>query len=189
MFKSPVKVYFVLILLAIVAGASQCKEIIIGPNFGAVPKISYRRYDVKRNIIEPKLGNRVDELILVIHFEDGDGDLGLTSDDRENNPRFKLRNPDGTFNDYYYNYFATAERRINGQFVEINQGVPFTGAFPPLKPDGKPGPIEGELEYSLFFPLVDTPPNDTLRFSIQIVDRALNLSNQVTTELVVINQR
>jgi hypothetical protein len=128
-------------------------------------------------------------VILVVHFEDGDGDLGLTSEDRQNNPRYQQNKPDGNPNIYYYNYFVTVERRVNGQFVEADAAIPTSGAFPPLKPDGKPGPIEGDLEYSLIFPLLSSPPNDTLRFKIQIVDRELRESNIITTDPIVINAR
>jgi hypothetical protein len=191
MFKRPVKIPFLLLLLVVMLTAVRCEsviDIIKGPNFSNIPKIEPRPPRIYRNIID-QLGNRADSVILVLHFEDGDGDLGLTSDDRQNNPKFQQNNPDGTPNRYWNNYFAEVERKVNGEFVPANAGVPFSGAFPPLKPDGKPGPIEGELEYSLLFPLSSSPPNDTLRFRIQIVDRERQESNVIQTEPIVVNPR
>jgi hypothetical protein len=188
MLKNPVNIYSIFLLLAIIAGAVSCK-LITGPDFDNAPQIKPKPHRLYENRIDSRLGNRIDSLVLVLHFQDGDGDLGLTSEDRQNNPKYQQFTADGTPNDYYYNYFVTVERRVNGQFVKAYADVPFSGAFPPLKPDGKPGPIEGDLEYSLIFPLFSSPPNDTLRFNIQIVDRELRRSNSITTDPVVINAR
>jgi hypothetical protein len=188
MLRFPVKLYFVLLLLAIIAGASQCKEIIVGPDFSLRPTIEFRRNVVDRGALDPVLGNRVDKLTIVIHFEDGDGDLGLTSEDRQTE-KFQQTNPDGTPNKYYFNYYASILRKVNGSFVRDEASVPYSGAFPPLKPDGKPGPIEGELEYSILFPLLSTPPNDTVKFEIFIIDRDLKESNTILTDEVVLNRR
>jgi hypothetical protein len=188
MFKSPVTIHFILLLLGMVVSAVGC-ELITGPDFDVIPKIEPRPSKVFYNIIDSRLGNRVDSVIVVLHFEDGDGDLGLTSEDRQSNPKFQQNNADGTPNRYYYNYFARVFRKVNGEFVDANAGVPFSGAFPPLKPDGKPGPIEGELEYSLLFPLSSSQPNDTLRFEIQIVDKELHESNIILTDPIVVNPR
>lgn len=188
MSKRPVKIHFILLLIAIALSAVRC-DLITGPDFPPEPKITPRPSRVYYNVIEGRLGNRVDSVVVVLHFEDGDGDLGLTSEDRQNNPRYQQNNPDGTSNKYYYNYFAKVYRKVDGEFTDANAGVPFSGAFPPLKPDGKPGPIEGELEYSLLFPLSSSLPNDTIRFEIQIVDRELRESNIILTELIVVNPR
>lgn len=179
---------FVIALFVTVLGLGSC-EIIKGPNFSNTPKISFKEFKVWRNYIESKLGNRVDSVVIVINFEDGDGDLGLTSEDRDTNPIYKQFKADGTPNKYWNNYFAKAFRKVNGTFVEASSEVQFSGAFPPLKPDGKPGPIEGELEYGLYFPLSESPVNDTLLFEVQIVDKALNESNIIRTGEVVINPK
>ncbi|MDO1451342.1 hypothetical protein Q0590_34020 [Rhodocytophaga aerolata] len=182
---------FLLLLLTIIS-CNPIKELIHGPTFDLVPKITPKPGRIYPNIIDSQLGNRVDSLILVLHFEDGDGDLGLSSDDRETNPHFRQYNPDGSENKYWYNYFAKAYRKVNGQFVEVIIGaksVTYSGAFPPLKADGKPGPIEGDLEYSIYYPLKSTPANDTVRFEIQLVDRALNESNIILTEPMIVNRK
>ena len=127
--------------------------------------------------------------MIVIKFRDGDGDLGLTSEDR-NNPPYQLLNPDGTPNRYYYNYFVQVFRKTKGVFNEINFDFPYC-SFLPLRTDGKTGPIEGDLEYGVapFYlnsPLFPQPANDTLKFRIQIIDRALNESNIIETDEVII---
>jgi hypothetical protein len=90
-------------------------------------------------------------------------------------------NADGTRNRFHYNYFVKVFRKENGTFQELNLGeFSYSGAFMPLRTDDKLGPIEGDLEYGVapFFHSF-TPPNDTLKFQIQIADRALNESNSI----------
>src|SRR3712207_3676485 len=100
--------YSFILLIASIVSCNPIKELIHGPTFDIVPKITPKAGRIYPNIIESQLGNRVDSLILVLHFEDGDGDLGLTSDDRETNPLYRQKNPDGSENKYWYNYFAKA---------------------------------------------------------------------------------
>lgn len=184
---------FILLLTSIgILSCHPIKELVNGPSFDIVPKITPKPGRIYPNRIESQLGNRVDSLILVLHFQDGDGDLGLTSDDRETNPKYMQKHPDGSENKYWYNYFAKAYRKVNGKFVEViigEKSVTYSGAFPPLKTDGKPGPIEGDLEYSIYYPLKSTPANDTVRFEIQLVDRALNESNIILTEPMIVNRK
>jgi hypothetical protein len=65
--------------------------------------------------------------------------------------------------------------------------VPLSGYFPLLKIDEKPGPLEGTLSYTIQFFHSFTRKNDTLRFDIQIKDRAGNLSNVTETEPIIVN--
>ncbi len=170
------------------SGFSSC-GILDGPNFSNTPSISFDRFDIKRNHTDKKLGNRVDSITIIINFKDGDGDLGLTSTDRTDNPEFQQFLADGTPNRYWYNYFVRVFRKTKGEFAEFFPNPSFSGAFPPLKPDGKPGPIEGDLEYGLSFPLFSSPANDTLQFEIQIADKKKNESNIIRTPEIIINPK
>jgi hypothetical protein len=93
---------------------------------------------------------------------------------------------------------------VNYELVQFpTAGITFNGRFPVLKPDGKAGPIEGDLHYSI--PIEFPPdltneryilPGDTLRFDIFIYDRGEqggrqnpNRSNQITTEEVIVLKR
>jgi hypothetical protein len=117
---------------------------------------------------------------------------------------------------FRYNYHITAFKRLgeddegNPNFVPVQfptAGITFNGRFPVLKPDGQPGPIEGDLQYSIpiEFPQDLTNenyilPGDTLRFDIHIYDRddqsaannrsrKPNKSNEITTGEVIVLKR
>jgi hypothetical protein len=149
-----------------------------------------------------------DSLIITISFRDGYGDLGL-------GPYDTLAPFDQE--PFRYNYHITAFKKLGvddegrPNFVPVEfptAGITFNGRFPILKPDGKPGPIEGDLNYSIpiEFPQDFTNeryilPGDTLRFDIFIYDRGEqdaarnngtrnpNRSNQITTGEVVVLKR
>ncbi len=178
----------ILLTLALV----NCTE----PKFPDTPFINFKGI---RSIPRPNK----DSLIITISFRDGYGDLGLGPYDTiapfDQEP-------------YRYNYHITAYKRLgrNDQ-GEVNYepvqfptpGITFNGRFPVLKPDGKAGPIEGDLDYSIpiEFPLDLSNeryilPGDTLRFDIFIYDRGErggrqnpNRSNTITTEEVIVLKR
>jgi hypothetical protein len=69
----------------------------------------------------------------------------------------------------------------------------YNGAFPhpTATTDSKAAPIKGTLTYApIAFGLGDIfQPGQTVRFEITIADRALNLSNTITTDSIVIQPR
>lgn len=162
-------------------------EIVNGPDFSNVPDISFNSFE--KAIVEDALGNAQERLTVIVDFQDGDGDLGLTPEQRQNDPKFQEQDANGQPNKYYYNYFVRVFRKQNGVFTEFFPTPSYSGAFPVLKPDGKAGPIEGDIQYDILFPTLSSPPNDTLKFEIFIADRALQDSNTIETEEVVINQQ
>ena len=101
-----------------------------------------------------------DRLVLYIQYQDGDGNLGTSDPDR--NSIFvqdsRLQNPDA-----YY--------------------------LPPLAPENATISIEGnfELELSPIF-LLGNSDQETCIFSITVVDRAGNTSNEIQTPEVVIRR-
>ena len=170
-----IKALFVLtVLLAVVLYGCEL------PIFSEVPFITFKG-------IRPTNKEVADTLVLTITFRDGDGDLGISGQDSTAD----------------FNYFIEAEKKLDGEFkpVVLPQFTPgvnntFNGRFPILKPDGQPGPIEGDLDYTIG--LIEPPdltnelyimPYDTLRFNIYIVDRANHQSNQITTSEIVVLKR
>lgn len=168
------------------------------PKFPDAPFITFK------SISPPFRLASKDSVIITISFRDGYGDLGLGSGDTL--PPFKT-------GIYSYNYYITAYKRLgrNDQgevnYVPVefpSPDITFNSRFPLLKPDGQPGPIEGDLFYSvpIEFPLDLTNeryilPGDTVRFEIYIYDRGEqdfsrngsrnpNRSNIVTTDEVVV---
>ena len=120
-----------------------------------------------------------DKGILAISFTDGDGDMGLNTE--ETSP------PYDTSSIYYYNFFITYFEKQNGEFVEVE--LPFTNnsRIPLLNSSGKDKPLKGKIEIELFINNY-TSPFDTIRFDVFVVDRALNHSNTITTPDIVIDK-
>lgn len=119
---------------------------------------------------------------LTLHFQDGDGDLGLNTDD--------IYSPFDTASVYYYNLFIDYYKKIDGQFRKIEfEAVTFNQRFPRLSND-VPESIEGDLYVDL--PVNSLDPStqyDTIKFSCYIVDRALHVSNTVETTPLVVKKR
>jgi len=159
--------------------ASCLKE----PDFSDVPSISFGGFDHRILTSPDRLGNRVprDSVVVLVDFRDGDGDLGITTEEFQGKgePRLKGVN----------NYIVSVLRKTRTGFVEVFPQVPFNSFYPPLKPDGRRGPIEGTLRFSQIFFSDPTKPKqvrDTLRFKIKILDRALNQSNVIETDTIIV---
>jgi hypothetical protein len=146
------------------------------PAFNTSPNIEFK--GIKKLIILDQFsGAAKDSLIISIKFQDGDGDLGL---DETQKPDAIAKND--------YNYIIRLFRKKNGSFNEIISTVPYSGFFQKLRNDGKTGPIEGVLDYSLDFFHPSIPKKDSLKFQIYIKDRAGNSSNTVESNVVVLNE-
>lgn len=116
---------------------------------------------------------------LVLHFQDGDGDIGLNEDDV--NPPFD------TASVYHYNFFIDYYKKINGDFQLIEfDGVTFNQRIPRLS-ESVPESIEGDISIILDINSYDLSTQyDTIKYRCYIVDRALHQSNVVeTSELIV----
>lgn len=145
------------------------------PEFDAVPEISFQR--IQREIrVDQFTGANKDSVIISVGFRDGDGDLGLNESEKAL--------AEARLN---YNYLVRVFRRRNGRFQEFIPFLPYSGYFPRLRNDNRLGPIEGTLDYSIDFPHPFTLRNDSLKFEIQVQDRAGNFSNIIETEVVVLN--
>jgi len=109
-------------------------------------------------------------------FTDGDGDLGLSPGDTL-----------GDFHKdsmYYHNIFVRYFEKQNGQYVEYVPVFPFHSRFGNLTPTGGDKSLQGIMDVGVFA----NPASlfDTVRYEIFIVDRALNHSDTITTEDIVL---
>jgi hypothetical protein len=139
-----------------------------------VPRIEFRRFE--------KIDNGLaydDKGILTIGFTDGDGDLGLGSNE--------IYPPYDTGSMYYYNFFITYYEKQQGEFVAVD--LPFTNhsRFPILNTSGSDKPLRGEISIELFINNFSSP-YDTIRFDAFITDRALNHSDTITTPPILIQK-
>ena len=105
--------------------------------------------------ISPTTINEFDEVIITIKYTDGDGDLGF--EDADDNSIYVTDNRAGIVNEFHLG---------------------------PIAPIGQAIVIEGNLPINLENVLLlnENQSTEQANFSIQIKDRAGNLSNIVTTE-------
>lgn len=171
------------------------------PEYSTTPAISFNNIQDIR--IPPKVAGAqaLDSVRLTINYQDGDGDLGLTADERKNAP-YDFQ---GGNNRFYNNFFVEPfiKNTRTGKFEPLTTvGVPapgryvagqYNGAFPhpTTDTDGKAAPIKGTLTYApIAFGLGDVfVAGQTVRFEISIADRALHVSNTITTDSIVIKPR
>ena len=152
------------------------------------PKIAYEGFTYLMNPDSTFSGQG----IISFSYTDGDGDLGL--DDSDTLPPFG-------FNDtHYYNMVIDYLKSENGVFVKtplLSPHVPtdpadtlvlfdtvtFNARFKRLRDSEEPKAISGTMDYKL---TVQNPfsPNDTVKFEIRILDRALHESNVIQTEAI-----
>jgi hypothetical protein len=160
------------LLLAAIVFSGCYKE----PEFPETPTIEFQ--DISKAIrIDQFSGANKDSVTISLKFQDGDGDLGLNSEEISS----AQLNED-------YNYVVRVFRKVRGNLVEFKPFIPYSGFFFRLKKDDKPGPIEGTLDYSIDFPHPFTPKRDSVQFQIFLKDRAGNISNTIETETIVLNE-
>lgn len=135
------------------------------------------------------------EGVVSFSYTDGDGDLGL--DDADTMPPF------GFHDTHYYNMEVDYLKLVNGEYVKtpllsphvpsnpadtlvLYDTVTFSARFPRLREGEDLKAISGMMEYRL---TVQNPfsPNDTIKFEIRILDRALHVSNVIQTEPIYTN--
>ena len=129
------------------------------------------------------------EGVISFSYTDGDGDLGLN--DSDTLPPFGLHDA------HYYNMVVDYLKCVNGEFVKMPllswnvqtqsyDTISFNARFKRLRNSEEPKAISGTMDYTL---IVQNPlsPNDTVKFEIHILDRALHESNVIQTEAIYTN--
>lgn len=151
-----------------------CKKEEKFPNTPAIEFVSLTKIDN---------GTHIDQrATLVLHFQDGDGDIGLNSTD--------ITPPFDTSSVYYYNFFIDYYKKVNGEFEKIEfEEISFNQRIPRLS-ETLPESIEGDISLNLDINSYDLSTTyDTIRFQCYIVDRELNHSNIVTTPELVVKKK
>lgn len=167
------------ILLFVVAACQKKVE------YPIEPKIAYTGFTYLINADSTFSGQGV----LSFSYTDGDGDLGL--DVSDSLPPFNNNSP------YYYNLIIDYQKFENGVFHNVPllswnietqsfDTVSFNARFKRLVAGNETKPISGDMDYTLF---VQNPfsPNDTVRFAVKIIDRALHESNVILTDPIYTN--
>ena len=149
------------------------------------PKIAYKGFTYLMNADSTYSG----EGVISFSYTDGDGDLGL--DESDTLPPFG-------FNDaHYYNMLVDYLKCVNGEFVktplvswnmqtQTYDTLSFNARFKRVRDSEEPKAISGTMGYKL---MVQNPfsPDDTVKFEIRILDRALHESNVIQTEAIYTN--
>ncbi len=162
-----IKIFSVFLTISLVFAAVSCRK------FEEYPPEPFIEYGDFAFLINSETG-KVEKGLLSIRYRDGDGDIGLAQSDTL--PPYDYAGA------YYYNFIVAFFENQNGQFVE-KQGS-FNGRIPPLLPKNQKKSIKGIIEYEI--DVLD--PNslfDTIQFRVKLIDRALNISNEVLSPEIV----
>lgn len=153
-----------LVMMTWLGSLCACQEKM---DFPEEPQITYQGFQYLMDADSTLTG----EGILSIYYTDGDGDLGL--DDADTTHPFGVGDP------FYYNLLIDYYRWDGHQFVADT--IHFNARFKRLTFSDEPKAIFGTIDnrMNLLNPL---HPHDTIQLQIRIVDRALHVSNTVTTE-------
>lgn len=116
---------------------------------------------------------------LVITFTDGDGDIGLETDDTL--PPYNVNG------DYYYNFLINYFEKQNDTFQEVQLPSTFNARIPYVQDDLAERGIRGEIQIELFYNNYNST-SDSIRFTAQIIDRALHKSNIITTPSIFVQK-
>ena len=119
-----------------------------------------------------------DEAVLEISFTDGDGNIGLNEGDTLAPYEFE--------GDFYFNLTLEYQEKQNGVWVTRDLDPPFKYRVPVITPTGQNKALEGDIRVDIT-PFYYDPFSafDTIRYEIQLTDRALNRSNKVMSEEII----
>jgi hypothetical protein len=164
---------------------SGCVDI---PDFSSTPAIWYN--SISQETIEDEVSGVVtttEVVTITIDFEDGDGDLGASSAQIQDD-KFRAEYAKVPGWGIPANYeLVTMIKQPNGTWKETIFPEDRNQMFPDLKPDGKRGPIKGKLDLKVPFPKGRTSVQRTVKYKVRIIDRAFHISNQtVATDEVVV---
>ena len=128
--------------------------------FPATPQITFKSLSVLNSSLQ------TDSVELIFSFVDGDGDLGTPATDILNR-------------DIFVKIFELR----NGVFVEPFLPAPLEYKLPYLEPGGNNKSLKGDVKINVDYNV--GYPNDTIRYTVYIKDRAGHISNTITTSVVI----
>ena len=150
------------------------------PNFDETPRIYYNGIDqyTETDTVSGKL-QRTEMVTITVDFEDGDGDLGASSEDvQKTDFTSAYKNVPGWGMPANYELVTMIQNRDSSWSETVMEGDSFK-FFPLLKPDGKAGPIKGKLDLKIPFRYLDNAVLTKVKFKVRIIDRAFHISNQL----------
>jgi len=160
-------------LASVLIGILLLPSCIKQEEFSDIPEISYRQFETVFDT-----GQFAVRGILTFDFQDGNGDIGLDPGDT-----FAPYDRGG---DYYYNLVIRYFEKRDSVYVEVVLEPPFSARIPVLNPDYPGKAIKGFIADTMA--MNPAPAYDTIRLEFFIYDRALNMSNVLTTPDIVLRQ-
>lgn len=165
------------LLIAFCASLSGC---VPTPDFDSVPRIEYASIDQSTET-DPSTNKKLREnVIITVTFEDKEGDLGATADERSDDNFIARYGKTGNYE------LVTLTKQLNGHWDERIMSIDSMMWMPILKPDGKPGSIKGKLDLKVYRPYGNSSVDVEQKFKVRIRDRALHYSNQVETDIITV---
>ena len=176
----------IFLFLASAVALASCVDI---PDFSDTPKIGYNGISQYTQTDSTTGALQEAEIVTVtVNFEDGDGDLGLTSaqiQDPAYTQTYKKVPNWGLLANYE---LVTMIKQKDGSFREAILSGDSSKFFPDLKPDGKPGPIKGKLDLNIRFLKSRSAVPTTVKFRVRIMDRGYHISETFTGEPVITDE-
>jgi hypothetical protein len=150
------------------------------PNFDDTPSIQFNSID-KFTVPDPFSGPNAkkDSVVITVDFEDGDGDLGITPEERSDTTLLN-----SIYREWGNYDLIILKKNASGTFSQLPSSVTNKLFFPVLKRDGKPGPIKGKLDFSQIFFYSRFAKPAVLKFRVRVRDRALRVSNVIETDTI-----
>lgn len=151
--------------------------------FALVSCFKSEEYPIEPVISEPLFTNMTDSAILSFHFTDGNGDIGL--DDSELDPPFDSESY------YYYNLYVGYYEKddVNGWQPGLDlagDSIFFKYRIERIEIKGKQRGMKGTIEVVMNdFQNPFSTQNDTIKFTMKLIDRDLNESNLLETAEIV----
>lgn len=154
------------VLLSTITLSSCVKE----KSFPATPAIEFLYYSAYTN----------DSADCVISFKDGDGDIGILSDDSSSPNDFRMK--------YLYKDLTDGLFKPFDEFpgTPVMDTLIYSYRVPNLTPDGQYKALDGEIRAKLRAAPIYYPLHTIVKFEIKLRDRAGNWSNTVTTNEITI---
>lgn len=155
----PKLVFLFLLSLATSWVASSC---IKKKDFPVIPNIKFEY-----------LNQTPDSVNIVISFTDGDGDIG------------NIMTQDSTTTSLFIEYYEL-RNNIWHHIIADSLDVPYYYVIPSVTPDSKNKTLEGEINVAIESYYNPFTPYDTIKYTVQLFDRAKNASNIVETNSIIV---
>jgi hypothetical protein len=161
---------FILISILILGSLYSCQK---ENDYPIEPEIEFKEIGY--------IEGRTDTANVIISFTDGDGDIGFSKGDTL--PPFNFDTSE--YNYFYYNlHLITYYKDDDGVWKEFEFEDPYNGygyRIKNLTPVGQNKSLKGTIQVGLN---ITAGFPDSVYFEVQLVDRALHISNTVQTSVI-----